>query len=247
MRRSGLSTIFQVSNLYTWDSAGIVQFHFDFIQPHPNDDFVNAKIITSLPFDDTVDTLAAGKETDEPKPSCASDQWSKTAWYAFTPTTSGSVTAGVPWANFASLLGIYTGNALTNLTELGCSLGNVLTFHANAGTTYYFQIGNYYSWESGGFMQFHLDVAPRPVTGFYYSPSDPSVFDTIQFYDASYDPVRQGSSLMPGISGTGQHPHPPIQPTSMQKTATIQFNSRSRPLMVARLRPHRLYLSGPMM
>jgi PKD repeat protein len=35
-------------------------------------------------------------------------------------------------------------------------------------------------------------VAPQPIAGFYYSPSDPSVFDTIQFYDASYDPGQAG-------------------------------------------------------
>jgi hypothetical protein len=30
------------------------------------------------------------------------------------------------------------------------------------------------------------------VVGFYYSPGDPSVFDTIQFYDQSYDRARVG-------------------------------------------------------
>jgi hypothetical protein len=30
------------------------------------------------------------------------------------------------------------------------------------------------------------------VVGFYYSPGDPSIFDTIQFYDQSYDPAGVG-------------------------------------------------------
>jgi PKD repeat protein len=32
------------------------------------------------------------------------------------------------------------------------------------------------------------------VVGFYYSPADPSIFDTIQFYDQSYDPAGAGVS-----------------------------------------------------
>jgi hypothetical protein len=36
---------------------------------------------------------------------------------------------------------VYTGTALSNLNEVGCSneFGATLTFHATAGTTYYFQ------------------------------------------------------------------------------------------------------------
>jgi len=32
------------------------------------------------------------------------------------------------------------------------------------------------------------------LVGFYYSPADPSIFDTIQFYDQSYDPEGSGRS-----------------------------------------------------
>jgi PKD repeat protein len=81
-----------------------------------------------------------------------------------------------------------------NLTQVGCqtSTGNPLTFHANAGTTYYFQVGNLYPWEQGGSMQFHLDVTPPPQVSFYTNPWDPSKYDTVQFQDNSYDPGQVG-------------------------------------------------------
>lgn len=41
-------------------------------------------------------------------------------------------------------------------------------------------------------MQLTLDVTPAPFANFYFYPSDPSIYDTIQFYDASYDPGQIG-------------------------------------------------------
>jgi PKD repeat protein len=82
---------------------------------------------------------------------------------------------------------------MDTLTQISCNYaGNNLTFQAEAGTTYYFQVANLYPWEQGGTMQFHLDVAPPPVAGIYFSPSDPTIFDNIQFYDQSYDPSGLG-------------------------------------------------------
>ena len=165
--------------------------------PRPvNDDFANAKVIpVSLPFDDNVDTLYASLETGEPTPSCAYyGSAYRSVWYAITPTTSSLVSAGIPSAAFTPVLAAYTGNSLASLTEVGCQTysGNLLTVNMNAGTTYYFQVGNLYPWEQGGSMQFHLDVAPPPSAGMYYYPYSPSSFDTIQFYDQSYDPAQLG-------------------------------------------------------
>jgi PKD repeat protein len=75
----------------------------------------------------------------------------------------------------------YTGSSLASLVEVACGIGGI-TFRAEAGTTYYFQVAT--SWV----VEFQLDVAPPPTAGFTYYPGDPSPFDTVQFYDASYDP-----------------------------------------------------------
>jgi PKD repeat protein len=55
------------------------------------------------------------------------------------------------------------------------------------------------------------DVAPDPIVGFYYYPGDPSIFDTVQFYDQSYDPAGAGISseswdFGDGATATGSCP-----------------------------------------
>lgn len=162
------------------------------VLPPPNDNFADATPISSLAFDETVDTAAATIEASEPTSSCAYNGPIDTIWYAFTPATSGPISANISNAPFPPSLAAYTGNSLGSLTEVGCrNYGDILTFHADANTTYYFQIGALYP-EGGGFVQFHLDVAPPPIAGICFYPSEPSVFQTTQFYDCSYDPGQVG-------------------------------------------------------
>jgi hypothetical protein len=113
-----------------------------------NDDFANAITATSpLPFDNTVDTQYSTRQTGEPTPSCGYyGPGTRSVWYAFTPTASGSFSAGIQNATFTPVLAVYTGSSLTSLSQTGCQpYGSLLTFHANAGTTYYFQVGNLYT------------------------------------------------------------------------------------------------------
>ena len=192
--------------------GGSLTFSVQELLPPPNDDFANATVIPSLPFDDTVDTSGAGIEASEPTPSCAYYGLMNTVWYAFTPATSGSVSASVPNANFTPMLAAYTGSSLAGLSEVACRpYGGLQTFHADAGTTYYLQVGVFYPGQQGSPMQFHLEVTPPPVAGIYFSPSDPSAFDNIQFYDQSYDPGNVGFQSFAwdfgdGATSTDQYP-----------------------------------------
>jgi PKD repeat protein len=63
-----------------------------------------------------------------------------------------------------------------------------LTFHVDAGVTYYLQVSGYWS------VIFSLDVSPNPVASFGYYPGDSSAYDTVQFYDQSYDPAANSFS-----------------------------------------------------
>jgi len=169
--------------------------------PPGNDNFADATPITSLPFSDTEDLSTATTQASEPSPSCVGLQ--NTVWYAFTPTTTGSVTARLD--QFGAGLGAYSGTSLTNLTETGCSqypYYQFVTFRAQANTTYYFQIG---AWCCEGFgpVTFHLDVTPNPVASFSFYPGDPSIYDTVQFYDTSYDPAGLGFSSQAWSFGDG--------------------------------------------
>jgi hypothetical protein len=172
---------------------GKVQINLQQIPPPANDDFAKATTITSLPFDDTVDTSAASLEASEPTPSCASNGLFNTVWYAFTPNTSGSISLRNPSNSFSPVVAAYTGSSLTSLTEVRCQTdGFPLTFVVEAGTTYYFQAGGLFDSGHGGPMQFHMEVTPPPVAGLSFNPSEPSIFDTIGFCDSSSDPGEAG-------------------------------------------------------
>jgi hypothetical protein len=159
--------------------------------PPSNDNFADAKPIAGPGFSEAVNTASATRESGEPTPSCASSVSGGTMWYAFTPSVSGSVSGPASASGpFSPVLAAYTGSSVTSLTEVGCrSFTGLLTFRANAGTTYYFQVG---SFGTGGPLQFRLDVAPAPTANYFFSPFDPSVFDAVQFIDTSYDPGQAG-------------------------------------------------------
>src|SRR5882762_7543204 len=87
------------------DGSGVTQLTFDpgviNAGPHwvrqvslSNDAFANATVITELPFDQTVNLTNATREPSEPIPSCIGGSASgRTAWYSFTPTTTGVLSA----------------------------------------------------------------------------------------------------------------------------------------------------------
>jgi len=183
------------------DNGGSLQFRVNQLPPPGNDDFANATPIGSLPFSDQVDLAAATTQPSEPSLSCVGLQ--NTAWYAFTPTTTQSVSARLE--DFGAGLGVYTGTSLADLTQVGCSqfpLDQPVVFRAQADTTYYFQVGG---WCCFGFGQvfFSLVVAPNPVADFFFSPGDPSSFDTVQFQDTSFDPAGGGISSQAWSFGDG--------------------------------------------
>lgn len=160
--------------------------------PPSNDNFANAMVISSLPFDDWNNTVEATLESDEPVPNCGFSSIESTIWYVFTPSTNGSVTASIPSSGYLTILAAYSGSSLNSLSEIGCSnFNSSLTFAMTAGTTYYIQVGDLYD-SGGGTLSFHLQAAASPVAGFNYYPADPSIFDTLQFADNSYDPAGIG-------------------------------------------------------
>jgi hypothetical protein len=161
------------------------------IPPPANDDFASAESVgTALPLNLPADSSGASLETGEPTPSCATDSFGNTVWYAFTPTTSGSFTANALSASFSAILAAYTGSSLQALSELGCSTPGefLLTFQAQAGTTYYIQIGGFFN--DGSPFQFSFDTAAPPQVDMCFGPPEPSTLDDVQFNDCSFDPAR---------------------------------------------------------
>ena len=187
----GATYYFQAGTDYSTNNSLFVGFQF---YPAPaNDDFADAEKVATLPFNGGETNIqAASVETGEPTPSCAdpySGTLNKTIWYSYTPTQNGSITARSDGSN---VVAVYTGDSLTSLTEVGCRQhGFPLTIHMNSGTKYYYQAGTLSSY-GVGFLHFYLEVTPPPSVNFYPSPSEPSVFDTVYFYNDSWDPANAG-------------------------------------------------------
>jgi PKD repeat protein len=154
------------------------------VPPPTNDDFADASPVASLPFTATVDLRAATTEAAEPMPSCVGLQ--HTVWYSFTAPTTETLRAIV--VDSGTGVGVYTGTSLTSLSQVSCSYAlQPALLRAQANTTYYFQVG---AWCCGlRPVTFQLTVAPNPVAGFLYAPTDPSIYDTVQFQDTSSDPA----------------------------------------------------------
>jgi hypothetical protein len=182
----------------TYWGSGDLHVTVAVVPPPANDNIGAATVIPSVPYTDSVDVTGATFELGEPTSSCASYFQTGTAWYRFTPTTSGSFTAS---GNYYNLINVYSGSGYGNLTEVGCKgFGQLVTFHADAGTTYFFQLSGLYG--STG-MQLQLVATPPPTAALSYYPSDPSSFDTIQFYDQSYDPGQVGFASTSWTFGDG--------------------------------------------
>jgi PKD repeat protein len=175
------------------------------VPPPANDNFADAQPISGLPFSSsTVDATGATVESGEPTPSCVGALQTGTAWYRFTASESGSISANGAYYNTVAA---YSGGTLGNLTQIGCqNFGQLVTFHATAGQTYYFQLAGLYGNNS---LQLQLVKTPAPTASFGYNPGDPSSFDTIGFYDQSYDPGQVGFASEQwsfGDGGTASNP-----------------------------------------
>jgi PKD repeat protein len=178
-------------------TGGDLVFHVSEIPTPANDNLVNATVISALPFSEQVDTNWATTEMGEPTPTCGGGFIQKTIWYAFTPATSASYTANISFNYGIAALAVYTGTSLNSLVEIGCRSDWIwwgplrVTVKMEPGTTYYFQT-YFREAYSGWAINFWLEETPPPNANFSYWPNDPNVYDSIQFYNNSYDPVGIG-------------------------------------------------------
>ncbi len=197
--QAGATYFVQAGSVFT--GGGSLHLNLQAVPPPANDDFANATPITGLPFDDTVDATAGTVEPGEPHDSTCIGPPSATAWYAVTPSLSGSLTASV--GTYFSSIAAYTGSSLSSLTSVGCrNLGQLLTFHVDAGVTYHFQVVPLDPLGSGT-LSFHVGVTPAPVASFGFQPFDPAIFDTVQFFDFSFDPGGLGFQAEAWTFGDG--------------------------------------------
>lgn len=116
-------------------------------------------------------------------------------------------------SNYDTVLSVYTGSrgALAQVPN-ACNddyngLQSQVQFSATGGTTYYFLIGFCCGFGSngGGYLMFSVQqyVPPPPTASFWFYPYDPSTFDTVSFYNDSWDPANVGFQSITWDFGDG--------------------------------------------
>jgi hypothetical protein len=161
---------------------GRLSFHAETTAPPSNDDFAAAAPIASLPFDASVDTIAAGVEPFEPDATCRfQGSPTNSVWYRYMPPADTYVraTSVFPGTDFGATIGVYEGTSLDGLQQVACG-DEALAFHARAGQTYYLQGAGYTCREPGaaagsvasfcidsrgGNLELHLQAFTMPQCG----------------------------------------------------------------------------------
>ena len=144
--------------------AGSVNFNLEQVDRPANDNFANAEVIASLPFNNSVDVTNATKEPGEPS-NCGNGPNGQSLWYSFTPATNMVISADTAVVVSSLLISRFSNQqdpASKGLAVVrnGC-FGQSLTFNAQAGTTYYIQA----EWGSSGAgnLQLNLQAIPAPA------------------------------------------------------------------------------------
>lgn len=139
-----------------------------------NDECATATDVAAVPYWDLVDTSVA--EPGLPVGSCNSPTATKMnndVWWRYTPASSCTLTVTIEYSldlgsNYDGLTAIYTGPDCANLAEIHCLDSGFLTrertydsdtitFSATAGTTYWFQVGDWGTEPGGGPTEFVLE------------------------------------------------------------------------------------------
>jgi hypothetical protein len=138
-----------------------------------NDNFSNVWQVGNLPFNGRQSTTGFTTELGEPltvapAPNCIPtppNVIAATAWYRFTPTSSGTVNISTSASDYDTVLAVYTGSALNALTMVACdddtanSFTSLVSFPVASGVTYYVQSGGFPGGSQSGQLRISISMA----------------------------------------------------------------------------------------
>ncbi|MGB3650365.1 MAG: DUF4347 domain-containing protein [Rivularia sp. (in: cyanobacteria)] len=132
-----------------------------------NDNFANAIVLNAnaIVLNGLTTTGAnVGFSKEEGEPSNSPDA---SAWWTLVAPVTGKVTINTNGSNFDTVLAVFTGNALNTLNLVGSNddggdgFQSLLTFDAEAGTTYQIAVGGFNS--RSGNITLNTDTVSAPV------------------------------------------------------------------------------------
>jgi hypothetical protein len=128
----------------------------------PNDDFANAILFSSVPFEAGADTTEATRAADDP--SCIEED-GLTVWYAVRLGATREIAVDTFGSDYDTTLSAWTGTR-GNLEQVACnddfqSLQSRIRFTARAGVTYYLMVGSFPGTPGGNLVLHGHALAPR--------------------------------------------------------------------------------------
>ena len=133
--KAGRTYYLQASTFF--GSGGTLRLDVEELPAPSNDDFANATPIGAVPFSASLDLTAATVQDGEPV-TCQGISSSATAWYAFTPSETGTYVVN---RSGYGPISAYAGSTLSSLSQVGCGTYET-SFRAEAGTTYHLQVAS---------------------------------------------------------------------------------------------------------
>jgi hypothetical protein len=146
--------------------------------PPPNDDCATPAVISSLPFNDSIDTTLATTAGSDPLQSCTfggAAQNSNSVWYQYTPASNTVIDISTCGSDYDTVLSVYTGSC-GSLTEVGCNddscslKSEISGLSLTGGTTYYIEVTDWFSTPGGGTLD--LSVTSQSL---YQGPASDSI------------------------------------------------------------------------
>jgi len=151
-------------------AEGVTTLNLSFVPSPVNDDFANRTRLVGSDISLTASNVAATVEVGEP--AHAGKPGGKSVWWGWTPAAGGTTIISTVGSSLDTVLAVYTGANLTNLTVVAGSdltLGDSVTFVAVKGVEYLIAVDGY----NGGEGVFPLTLKQSPNT-----PLGSSTFDT---------------------------------------------------------------------
>jgi Calx-beta domain len=175
-------------------------------QAPPNDNFANAVNISGTSGSVGGDNFDSTGQAGEPNHAGVTATGRRSVWYNWTAPASGQTNFNTQGADYDTVLGIYTGNAVNALTLVGSNddvqdgviRHSTVTFSAVAGTTYRIAVDGFQS-DTGTFsLNWTVQGAATPTP----TPT-PSLASTYEFSQASYSVQEHDGSVGVIVKRTG--------------------------------------------
>ena len=135
--------------------------------PPANDDFANATSISGTTAQLTGSNAYATREPGEPNH--AGDAGGHSVWWKWMAPAGGAATLNTIGSDFDTLLAVYTGNSVSNLSQVaanndsGGSLTSAVIFNPLSGTNYWIAVDGYEG--ATGAIVLNLSVSPLAAWG----------------------------------------------------------------------------------